>query len=336
MAQTIRISPEQMQGEFLRILKTHGFNADDAEQCARIFTDNSLDGVYSHGVYRFKRFIDYIKKKLIDVSARPVIVSSHNAVEQWDGKLGPGPLNALFCANRVTELAQEYGIGCLALAHTNHWMRGGTYGWLAAKKGFIYIAWTNTIGNMPAWGAIDQRLGNNPLILAVPYKEEAIVLDMAMSQFSYGKIEEYKIKGESLPMAGGFDTQSQLTRDPVEILKSERALPVGYWKGAGLSLLLDILATVLSAGLSTSQISQQKSEYGVSQVFIAIDIKKLNNFPAIDNTVQNIIDDYLQSVPQNEKSKIIYPGQRILETRAQNSKNGIPVTKETWDMIASL
>ncbi|MEJ7676228.1 MAG: Ldh family oxidoreductase [Chitinophagaceae bacterium] len=58
---------------------------------------------------------------------------------------------------------------------------------------------------MPSWGAKDSRLGNNPLIIAIPYKDEAIVLDMAMSQFSFGKMELKKIQGEELPVPGGFD-----------------------------------------------------------------------------------------------------------------------------------
>jgi len=157
---TILIKQQQMYSEFLRILETNGFEKSPAEQCAKIFTQNSLDGIYSHGVNRFPRFVQYIKKKLIDVKAKPTQVSSGNAIEQWNGNLGPGPLNAVFCADRAMEKAKEYGIGCIAIANTNHWMRGGAYGWHVARKGFIYMAWTNTIGNMPAWGAIDQRLGN--------------------------------------------------------------------------------------------------------------------------------------------------------------------------------
>lgn len=331
-----RITQQEMHSQFLRILVANGFKEKDAEQCAAIFTENSLDGIYSHGVNRFPRFVQYVKEKLVDVEAIPTLVSSANAIEQWDGNLGPGPLNAMFCSERAMEKAEEFGIGCIAIANTNHWMRGGTYGWYSAKKGFVYIAWTNTIANMPAWGAIDKKLGNNPLILAVPYKDKAIVLDMAMSQFSYGKIESYDIEQKQLPIAGGFNRQGKLTRNPGEILESERALPIGYWKGAGLSLLLDILATLLSGGLSTAEISRQKSEYAVSQVFIAIDTKKLANFPAIDKIIDQIIRDYLNSTPENAETAIIYPGQRILKTRHENSRLGIPVNENIWQEIQSL
>jgi len=226
-------------------------------------------------------------------------------------------------------------MGCVALANTNHWMRGGYYGWHAAKNNFVFIGWTNTIANMPAWGATDARLGNNPLVIAVPYNGQAIVLDMATSQFSYGALEMAKMKGEDLQVHGGFNVKGELTKNPSEILESKRVLPVGYWKGAGLSLLLDILSAILSGGLSTHEITQRKTEYGLSQVFIAIDYKQLKNYKGIETCIENIITDYKQSIAEAEK-EIVFPGERVLKTRERNLKNGVPVMKNLWSEIEGL
>ena len=106
-------------------------------QCAGVFTNNSIDGVYTHGVNRFPRFIEYIQKGYINIQAEPSLKHQWGGVQQWDGNLGPGPLNAIHATNSVMQLAQQHGIGCVALANTNHWMRGGTYGWQAAKAGFV-------------------------------------------------------------------------------------------------------------------------------------------------------------------------------------------------------
>ena len=224
----------------------------------------------------------------------------------------------------------------VTLANTNHWMRGGTYGWQAAKNGFVLICWTNTCQNMPAWGATDPRIGNNPFVFAVPYQDEAIVLDFAMSQYSYGKMESLKSEGRKLPYPGGFNKQGELTDNPGEILESWRALPVGYWKGSGLSLLLDILATILSGGLSTHQINSCTSEYSVSQVFISVNIKKLHNFPAIDNSINQIIDDLHKSNPVNPSESIRYPGEHVLQLRRENVKEGIPVSRHVWENLTRL
>jgi 3-dehydro-L-gulonate 2-dehydrogenase len=332
----IRIPFDVMRSQFARILVDLGFTDQKAGECAEIFTVNSLEGVYSHGVNRFAKFAGSVKDGSIIPSATPSLIQSTGAIEQWDGNFGPGPLNALFATGRATEVADKYSIGMVALANTNHWMRAGLYGWKAARKGYVLIAWTNTCPNMPAWGAKDPRLGNNPFVMALPYRDNAIVLDMAMSQFSYGKMETYRLAGKKLPFQGGFDRNDILTSDPASILESFRPLPIGYWKGSGMSLLLDILAAVLSGGRATYQVENCATESGLSQVFIAIKLKNLKNFPAINETIKNIINDLKSSDHVEKNDPVRYPGENIIKVRNQNLQSGIPVNKAIWDAILSL
>lgn len=333
---TIMIPADDMRLCFENVLLKNGFTKERAEQIATVFTDNSVDGVYTHGVNRFPRFVEYVQKGFVQKEASPSRKSKSGGIEQWDGNLAPGISNAIFATSQCMKLADENGIGCVALSNTNHWMRGGAYGWQAANAGYIFIGWTNTIGNMPAWGAMDARLGNNPLVIAVPYNKDAIVLDMAMSQYSFGSMELSAMKKEKLMVNGGFDTNGIITNDPAAIIASRRPTPVGYWKGAGLSLLLDILAAVLSGGLSTHEISKRPAEYGLSQVFIAINIVRLPGHSIIPSLIENIITDYKQSVPQDESTSITYPGERVLRVRNRNSEKGIPVMQQVWDEILKL
>ena len=163
-----------------------------------------------------------------------------------------------------------------------------------------------------------------------------MVLDMAMSQFSYGGLENYKIQNEPLPVYGGFDREGQLSTNAAAIIESRRTLPIGYWKGSGVSLLLDILAVVLSGGLSVSEISNQGEETNLSQIFIAFDLKSLNNFSSIETALQQIISDFKLASPQQEASSIRYPGENIHEIRKKNQAEGIQVNKQKWDEILNL
>jgi len=333
---SIRIPSGELNEVFRRILLKHGFSGEKADKCAGIFTVNTLEGVYSHGINRFPRFISYIKKGYIIPDAEPSLVHKAGSLEQWNGNLGPGPLNAIFASERAMAIADDSGMGMVGLANTNHWMRGGYYGWHAARKGFIFIGWTNTIANMPAWGAVDCRLGNNPLVISVPWKDEAVVLDFAMSQYSYGRMEAYQIEGRHLDYPGGYNRNGELTNIPGEILETSRVLPAGYWKGAGLSFLLDILASVLTGGNATWEVSGNADEYGVSQVFIAISAGKLHNFPGIDSCITGIIEDFRKSKPAADTDGIRYPGEKIIRIRRDNIKNGIPVNIKVWNDIMAL
>ncbi len=331
----VLIPQEEMRETFFAVLTGVGFTNEKAKTCAEIFTANSIDGVYTHGVNRFPVFVDYVKEGFVDKDAEPSLQAAMGGIEVWQGNGGPGPLNALKATDRAVKLAQQSGIGCVAIANTNHWMRGGYYGWRAADQGCVLIAWTNTIANMPAWGAIDSKLGNNPLVISLPYSDSAIVLDMAMSQYSFGAMEQAAAKGEALHMTGGFDKEGNETRDPRAILASERPMPIGYWKGAGLSLLLDILTAVLSGGLATYQVSQQQKENNVSQVFVCIDLAKLPHHSSIPKIIEGIIADYHGSKTEGEKS-VRYPGEGVLQRRNENQKKGIPVLTGIWEQILKL
>jgi 3-dehydro-L-gulonate 2-dehydrogenase len=315
------------------VLTRAGFTHDRADLCARLFADASRDGVASHGLNRFPRFMDMIRLGVIDVAATPVRVSSAGALERWDGRRGPGNLNAHVCMDAAIGLCRRHGIGCVALSNTNHWMRGGNYGWQAAAAGVIGICWTNTLANMPPWGAAEARVGNNPLVVAVPRRHGAVVLDMAMSQFSFGALESYRRRGELLPVPGGYDQGGELTRDAGAIEASRRPLPIGFWKGSGLAIVLDIVATVLADGRATHEISRDPlHETDLSQVFIAINPDPLGNEALA--AVERIIDDL--HAPSRDGSAPKFPGERTLDTRRRNMTDGIPVDAEIWEAVRGM
>jgi 3-dehydro-L-gulonate 2-dehydrogenase len=187
--------------------------------------------------------------------------------------------------------------------------------------------------NLPPWGASEPRLGNNPLVIAVPRREGHIVLDMAMSQFSYGTLESYRSRAEQLPVIGGFDLDGSLTRDPGAIEASRRPLPIGYWKGSGLALMLDLMAAVLSGGQATHQIKADVlQESLLSQMFIAFDLPFIDKNAATAELVNEIIQ-FVQTPGQSGGGDARYPGQHTLEIRKQNLAEGIPVEAKIWEQI---
>lgn len=313
------------------ILCQKGMTLKRSAKCATIFAESTLDGVHSHGINRFPSFVQQIESKVIDIHASPNLDKKLGGLEQWDGQLGPGPLNASFAMGRAITLAQDAGIACVAMRNTNHWMRGGTYGIQAAEAGMIGICWTNTKPNMPVWGGSEPRIGNNPFVISAPGPEYPILLDMSMSLFSYGKMEQYDKKQAKLPFPGGFTEKGELTSDPQVILNNELALPMGNWKGAGLSIMLDLLSTLLSKGKSTHKIGMEQEEYGVSQIFIAINAGNGNEV-----LVQEILDSITESPMFNPKQNGRYPGMNTLEIRKKQLQEGIYVHEKVWEEIVSL
>ena len=332
-----RVPYEVMVNEFERVLTKYGFEPKDAKASAELFAQNSMAGVYSHGLNRFPRVVEYLKKGEIDPKVKAEKIMGFGAFERWDGHRGFGPLNAKLAMDRAVELAKEFGMGIVALGNNNHWMRGGSYGWQAADQGCIGICWSNTMPNMPAWGGRDRKIGNNPFIMSIPRSSgKHAVIDCAVSQFSYGKIEEAKLKGQQLPVPGGYDTKGNLTTDPAEIEKTWRVLPMGYWKGSGISIALDLIATVLTNGNSVSRIGTFGDEVGLSQIMIAIDPLRFNTPEETDSIVDEILADIKSSEPIREGGEVYYPGELELITRETNTRDGIPVIDEVWETLNSL
>jgi 3-dehydro-L-gulonate 2-dehydrogenase len=325
----VRVTYQQLYDALLGALLTKSLDIDRAQLCARLIADTTRDGVYSHGLNLFPRLIKMIDSGVVHADAGPVRVSAYGALERWDGQSGIGNLNAHACMQAAIALSRAHGVGCIGLANTNHWMRGGSYGWQAAEAGVIGICWTNTLPNLPPWGASEARIGNNPLVIAVPAphgSDAHIVLDMAMSQFSYGALASYRSRHELLPVAGGFDQEGTLTRDPAAIEASRRPLPIGFWKGSGLSIVLDMIAAILSGGLATHEIeADPERERGISQTFIAIDPSSLNDAGAVDRIVAGVVEHLGGR----------YPGQGTLERRRQNMAEGIPVEPSIWEWLST-
>ena len=128
-----------------------------------------------------------------------------------------------------------------------------------------------------------------------------------------------------------------MTIDPAEIEKTRRVLPIGYWKGSGMSIALDLVAAVLSGRNSVTDIGRNYTEeVGLSQVLIAIDPACVNTEALTDQIIGTVVEDIKASTPEQEGGTIYYPGEIELNTREDHMKNGIPVLEEVWEKIQAL
>jgi 3-dehydro-L-gulonate 2-dehydrogenase len=336
--QMTRVPHDEMVDVFSRALEARSVAPDRAHKIAVILAESTCDGVPSHGLHRFPGIVEDIDAGRIVHSADAECVASFGALEQWDARQGPGVLTATTAMARAVEIAGVSTMGCVALRNANHWMRAATYGLQAAAAGCLAFSWTNTTRLMPPHGSAEKRIGNNPLCIAVPVAAgDPVLLDMALSQFSGGRTDTLRRTGGKFSVPGGYDTEGNLTTDPTQVRQSGRPLPIGYWKGSGLALCLDLLATLLSGGLATWQITGSGADVGVGcvQIFIAFDLASIDDGRSAEETVATILADFGTAIPL-EGERVTYPGQRSAETRRENLAQGIPVDDEIWQAARRL
>ena len=329
---------EELKATAKKAFLNLGLTEEQAETCAHVHASSSADGVESHGMNRIPRFAEYVAKGWINIHAKPELVKAHGAAENYDGHLGIGITNALFCSERAMKLAEVHGIGLVALKNSTHWMRGGTYAWKMAEAGYIGISWISTESCMPMWGSDVKSVGNNPFCIAIPREDGQIVVDMAMSQYSYGKLGVYRLAGKKLPYPGGFDKDGNLTDDPAAIEDSMRILPTGYWKGSSLAIALDLAATAIANGLCGSDMDAEHkgSCTGCSQIFIAIDPYMFGDKDEIQEKLNRRVKIADSAHPIDAAHPVKCPGESTLLRRKKSLSEGVNVDNLIWKQVCAL
>ena len=308
---------------------------EKAHHFAEIFAGNSLDGVYSHGMNRYARYLGDMDSGLCDRTITEAErVSGFGGLEVWDAHFGVGPLIAEQMAGRAIELAKQHGVACIALRNNSHWLRAGRYGLMMADAGMMGICFTNTSMNLVAYGAKEHSTGNNPITFAIPRKKGSLVMDMAVSQYAFGKLEIMAQEGKMLDTACGYDKEGNLTNDPKKINESGMMMPMALWKGSALSIMMDLMAASLSLGRPSHVIgAPAKGEKGMSQIYICMHPDAVVDKDAMDAQIEGTLAFLNGLEPKDGKHGVHAPGENLEKTRALNRERGIPVTEETWAKI---
>ena len=237
----VRVPYDKLKQDVKQIFLNLGLTEEKAEICTAVHIQSSADGVESHGLNRIPRFVEYVQKGWVNIKGEPQLAGAKGAVENYDGQLGIGITNALFCADRAVELAKKHGIGCVALKNTTHWMRGATYVWKMAEAGFMGMSWINTESCNASVGKRRAKRWKQSILYGNSKRGWPYCARYGDEQYAYGKLGVYRLAGKQLPYPGGFDKDGNLTSDPGAIEDSKRILPTGYWKGSGMALALDML-----------------------------------------------------------------------------------------------
>jgi len=113
-------------------------------------------------------------------------------------------------------------------------------------------------------------------------------------------------------------------------------LPIGYWKGSGISLMLDLVASALSGGRTARQVGQLPTETELSQVFVAIDLGRLPDGADFAKRVKDTLEDMQSSQPVDSARPVYYPGLNMMRTRQENLEKDIPVEESVWETVLKL
>ena len=336
-----RINSKVLHTFVVNILHAVGIEKKYAETAADVLLEANLCGVDSHGVRMLPGIIKLIRNGKVNPTGSIKIIKETPVISHLDGDRVIGSVIGVYAMNMAIEKATASGIGLVVVKNSTHWGRPAYYPTLAARKDCIGICFTNTEANMPAWGTKDHRLGNGPLSIGAPrIGTNPVVLDIAMSQAAWGKIAIFKQLGKKAPLGWGLDSEGNPTDDPDAIMKSRQLLPMGQHKGAGLSLMIDIMTGILSGGLNSAELvaegKHQPWASAYSQTFMAIDISCFSPLDEFKTRVDELIAHVKSAEPSEGFDEILIPGERAWREREIREKEGIPVDALAVDQLFEL
>jgi len=315
------------------LLHAAGYTPEEAEQTARLLVWANLRGAESHGVLRIPRYIEMIRTGIIRSGQRPKVICEFGATCVLDFEKAPGSVAMTQAAQKAGELAEKFGIGWCSARAISHAGAIGYFTTQLATRGFIGIAMSASKPLMSYFGAKGEALSTNPLSIAVPRPGGAdpIVLDMSTAAVALGKIMAAKDAGKSIPKGWAVDADGVETQDPNAV---DAILPMAGPKGSGLSLMIEILSSVLVGNAVIAPFLRGEKKGGFNGLMLAINPAAFGETSSFLASVEDLTGAIHALDPAAGSYGVKLPGERGFQTKRERMANGIPLAKGTAGNLA--
>ena len=305
-----------------------GMPAGDADTVAALMAEADLQGSDGHGVIRLAPYLRRIRAGGINLQPSIRIAEERAATALLDGDNAMGHLVMSRAAQLAAEKARVAGIGWVGARLSNHAGPASLYARMALPHDMIglYFAVGNA-NHLPPWGGLDMLLSTNPIAVAVPTQDEPpVVLDMATTVAAYGKVKAKAQRGETMPEGWMIDRQGRPLLDP---RRAEEGflLPIGGYKGYGLSLIVGLLAGTLNGAAMGRQVIDFNHDFktttNTGQAIAMIDLAAFGDPTAFKQRVDTVVRDLRASERLPGVERIWLPGEQSHAKRVAQVRDGI-------------
>jgi len=336
--------PESLHALVRDMVVKAGWTEAEARETADHLVLANLSGHDSHGVGMLPLYFQSLADGNLDPQSRPETRVDTAPFLIIDAKVSLGQPTARNAVDRAITMAQGGGVAIVNLLDSHHIGRIGHYAEVAAAAGLISFFWVNVAGRPPIvapYAAKEARFGTNPHAIGIPVPgSDPLILDFATSRMAHGKARVALNKGEQVPPGYIIDGEGHPTTDPAHVFASPdhplgALLPFGDHKGAGLSLI----AELLSAGLmGAARIDQKPQQTWVINSLFGVIIDPARLEPDAELR-RSRTESYLAFVraakPMDPANPVLAPGDKERKVRIERQAAGIPLDDETWSQIVA-
>ncbi len=243
---------EALRSLVARACERMGALRQDAEQVAASLVKANLCGYDSHGVLRLSQYHEWWKQGLLKPAAQAEVADERGFAAFVNGHGAFGQVVARFAGQVALRRAQAGGCAVVTVRNSNHVGRLADVVEIVKDAGLIALAAANDSGAgqcVVPWGGMDGRLSTNPIAVGVPGGDgPGILFDFSTSAAAAGKVRQLLLQGRATPDGWLIDGAGSPTRDPGALFRDPHGflLPAGGHRGYALSLMVEVLAGILS------------------------------------------------------------------------------------------
>lgn len=330
-----RFAADDLSGFITAAYTAAGVPADDAVRAAHLMTEADLVGADAHGVFRLPQYIERMAAGGISRRADITVTRTAPATARVDGDNGLGALVVARAAETTIEMARDTGVAWVGVRGSNHAGAASVYAALPMAAGMIGIySAVASANHMAPWGGTDLLLGTNPLAIAVPLGPDAdpIVIDMATTVVSYGTVKNYALTGRAMPEGWMIDRTTGARLTDAADSANGVLLPIGDYKGAGLALVLGLLAGTLNSAAMGADVVDFNADTttvtNTGQFILALDIARFLDPVQFAAETQRHLAELRRSTRLPGFDRIRLPGDDRAVRRRDRAQNGIPLSAQ--------
>jgi ureidoglycolate dehydrogenase (NAD+) len=329
--------PAQLENFCTSVLTAVGLSDEHATLVARSLVEANLRGVDSHGLLRLPIYVKRMEMGLINVKPSLTVERTANATAKLDADNGPGQVAGIEAMKVALELARESGCGIVSVRGSNHFGAAAFFAVEAPRADMIGIALTHAEADVVPFGGRTPQLGTNPIAIALPVTgREPLVLDMATSIVSMGKVLAAAAEGTDIPEGWAVDEDGNPSTDP---RRARAVLPMAGPKGYGLALVIDALSALLAGAAFGSHIRRMYDDFSTPQeiahLFVVLDPGRFVPTDEFKSRLAELIDEIKTTAPADGFDEVLVPGE--VEVRTQSARaDGIPLPEAVVEQLEAI
>jgi len=328
---TVRMTLQEVETLTRDALLASAVEPVNAESVTRSVVASEADGIHSHGLARLPTYCEHARCGKIDGHARPSVEELGAGGLRADARDGFAHPAIDAGLERLLPLAHRSGIAALAVVNSYNCGVVGYHLERIADAGLVALGFVNAPASIAPWGGKRPVFGTNPLACGVPRSgAPPLIIDQSSSVVAKSEIVVHKQKGEPIPEGWALDREGRPTTDPAAALDGGSMVPMGGHKGAGIALMVEIMAAAVTGANFALDASSFADNQGGSprtgQFFLAL---APETFAGPDFGTR--LEYLLQAIVEQKGARL--PGQGRLAARERTKAQGVDIAQALHERL---